>query len=185
MRTEIFYLFQLFNEKKECVYSRRERAHSFVCAFDQILYTKLSVLSFGIIDTNNISRSVGGTDAFSLNALVTDDIFGIVVGSGMNAVTISDYKLQTKILNGSTAGTLQYGAHTFYVPTIVSNYCYTRFSRPFHNATANPITVNETGVIWKDTNSNWYFLIERNIPTPYPIPAGFGGLVTCEFRVTV
>lgn len=83
-----------------------------------------------------------------LGAAGADDL-GIVVGSGLNAESFEDYALQTKILNGTTAGKMSYIASdpavkSYNAGTKIYTVTYIRY---FNNNSGGDVSVNETGII--------------------------------------
>lgn len=100
----------------------------------------------------------------------TDDT-GIIVGLSSNAVTINDYKLNTRILHGLTANQLQYSAVTFGAPVVSGSSCYFTVTRNFVNGCGSTVTIEEAGLMGAYASSNtisaiswrdYYFLIARD-----------------------
>ena len=94
------------------------KSESFVQQFLQMLYIQMSLLNaaaaMSVRDTGNTLRNVywygvNGSGTMHLDVLdaAADANYGIVVGTGNTAPTISDYKLQTLIAHGVGAGAMQ------------------------------------------------------------------------------
>jgi hypothetical protein len=72
--------------------------------------------------------------------------WGIAVGTGTIAPTISDVSLQTIIAHGSGAGQLNFSAMTYGAPTSDVTRSQFYLTRDFSNASGGSITVNEAGL---------------------------------------
>jgi hypothetical protein len=75
-----------------------------------------------------------------------DDTYGIQIGTGTNAVTIDDFKLQTKISTGSTTGKMDYQAMQLSDAWVGGIITVTQ-KRYFNNNSGATITVNEVGFV--------------------------------------
>ena len=71
---------------------------------------------------------------------------GIVVGTGTNAVAITDYKLQTQIANGDGGSEFIYFGCWVYNHTVGATTASFDVERLFYNDSGGSITVNEIGV---------------------------------------
>jgi hypothetical protein len=186
MKHEVFISFFEIMKDGKLVLRQREKANSYVVAYNHIHGSMLGAVAVTTTDTSNTGRSLpGGTNSYATAAaLAADSTYGIVVGSSNTAVAIADYKLGTQITHGATSGLLQYGASTVISPATVGSYSSWFLTRSFLNSSGANITIYETGIYAK-AYSNWLFLIERNIPTPYVCANTFGCVVSYEFRTTV
>ena len=88
--------------------------------------------------------------------------YGIQVGTGTNAVTVSDTKLQTQIAHGVGSGQLFYGAMSFVAPLTDATTSYFSMNRTFTNSSGSTITIQEIGLAMLQT---YNFLIIRDIPS--------------------
>lgn len=95
---------------------------------------------------NNYVPAYAAVETFNTNAIAGDTTLGIVVGSNNTAPTIDDYKLGTLIINGTSAGRLQYGAVTFGAPSNDALTAQFTVTRNFANGSAGGVTVNEAGI---------------------------------------
>lgn len=138
--------------------------NSVVQAYIALLTVQFSSSSLSIRDINNNNNTVyPSSDNLYIGAAINVDTFGIVVGSGTDSVTINDYKLQSKILQGVGAGLLQYSAMEF--PSrysVDSTKAFTSFRRLFTNLSGSSITINELGVYTR-SYANKTYCIERTL----------------------
>jgi len=172
---------------------RRVKGHSFVKQYAQLLLLDFCATSPYVRNTNNaLEYPVGTTGStfmnrrFGCDAASGEDRTGLVIGTGNTAVTVSDYKLATKISNGITSGTLQYGAVAVGAPTtdLTSNYFV--ITRVFTNGSGSPVTIKEIGLIAYNTSYsnvlNNVYLIARDI-LPSEIPLNNGQNVTINYTI--
>jgi len=83
---------------------------------------------------------------FRCNALANDDLFGMVVGTGSTAPTISDYAMETQIADGVGGGELEYGNQAYGLPTSNLTTSHFTLTRNFSNLSGADITVYEIGL---------------------------------------
>ena len=144
---------------------RRYRSDSFVGNILSIIFKMLgNVSTISVSDFTNIVDFIAGHEIKRLDGSDFPNIKvwfnnpvsfgagdadgGIVVGSGSTAVTINDYRLESQIPHGSTAGQLQYGDTTISNMVMTDpNVWHFFISRSFTNATTADITIRETGII--------------------------------------
>lgn len=138
--------------------------NSVVQAYIGLLSVQLCGNYIYVRDINNSNNNVSpAASNLNINAVINDDTYGIVVGSGTNSVTINDYKLQSKILQGIGENLLQYSAMEFPSLYVVnSTKAFTSFRRLFTNLSGSSITINELGVYTKSFNNKIY-CIERTL----------------------
>jgi hypothetical protein len=138
----------------------------------------------------------GGTPMACL-APANDSSYGIVVGSGTNAVTISDYKLASQIVQGTGAGQLihnassvSYSVDTSVTPAVLN----IALSRTFTNSSGGSINITEVGIIartyWKYATASIVqdikYLIARDLlPTTYTVPNGASANVIITIKVVL
>jgi hypothetical protein len=120
-------------------------------------------------------------------SLVDLDTRSMVVGSGNTAMAVTDYKPETLILQGVTAGRLRYGAVLIVPPTNVGNVWtgYTKRVFDNFNADANTITIKEVCQLcaeWTISGGGSYqfsYLEERTVlDIPKDIPYKSGAVLT-------
>ena len=139
----------LVKDKKGKVLKRvKRKAHSFVGNFIRCLAVQFASGKETITDIGgNTVNPYAYSQSFKCNAGSGDNGLGIVVGTGTNAVSISDTALQTKIAHGTGSGQLQYGAVTFGATACDASKCECTITRDFANGSGGDITVNELGLI--------------------------------------
>ena len=130
---------------------RVQKAESFVRQFLDLLMMQAAManeLSYHQIRdvTNTLVRIAFSGETFATDAAANDDTYGIMVGTGNTAPTISDYALETKIDDGVGAGELQYGGVTYGLPTSSATESHFTITRDFSNASGGDITVEEIGL---------------------------------------
>lgn len=124
--------------------------------------------STGLVDPLRVRTTAGtyyitgalGERMFSATAGAAADTYGIQVGLSNAAPTINDYALTSKCSHGVGLNQFQYGAVTYGLPTddgVTSQFTITR---DFANASGNPITVEEIGVV---VTSSGYVLIIHDV----------------------
>lgn len=170
------------------------KANSLVNAFAGILCAgySASLASAGITvqDTGGTNRNLYSSSAYQYGTPRMDagagvTTYGIVVGSGSSAVTVSDYQLGTLIAHGTGAGQLTYGAVELPANfTISGSDAYFRFSRTLTNGSGGNVTINEIGLYGRTFATTWYFLIDRTLSTVVLADTD-AKVITYEFKVTV
>ena len=125
-----------------------KKAESFVRQFLDLLLVKfINSGPAGFIqikDIGGVYRDIANTSLnFSTNAPTSNVSYGIIVGTGNTAPTITDYVIQTIIAHGSGAGQMQYGGVTYGLPASDSTTSQFTITRNFANASVGSITVNE------------------------------------------
>ena len=162
-------------------------ANSLVKQFLQILKVRFSyvTLSSAVRDTGNTLRTYTyNTYSLRINAGAGVTTHGIVVGTGTDAVTISDYKLQTLIEHGNGAGQLSYGAVLFDNTdvTVSGSACYYDIKRVLTNNSGGNITVTEVGLYSVD--SAYYYMFDRTLYSK-TINNGAGAIFTYRMQISV
>ncbi len=148
------------------------RSKSFVRQFLELLWIEAqnlpSVAPLIMLDTGGLGRKVYYKETnFACNAGAGVVTHGIIVGTGVTAPTINDYKIETIIPHDAappTAGALQYSAVTFGAPTTDATTSWFIVTRVFTNASGGAITVNEIALYvqgWDDATR--YFMIIRDV----------------------
>lgn len=161
----------------------RKPANSWVIASLDLLYLHLAEAgSVTLNDINTVSRAPSNKYDFLKTSLglagVTTD--GIVVGTGTNAVSLTDNKLQTPIAHGSGVGALNYGAMNYTLPYTLSGKRVYNHNRAFTNASGADITVQEVGLYCAGTS--WKFCYERSLLN---FTVTSGGTKTVSYNVSV
>jgi hypothetical protein len=162
----------------------KKSANSLVKQFLQCTKYNFSSASLGttVKDTGGTLRALANT-TLDLRANAGIDTTGIVVGTGTNAVTISDYQLQTKILTGATAGKLNYALMLFPDADVTVDGSTVRydFNRTFTNSSGGDITIQEVGLY---ANNSYYFMLDRTLFVK-TITNGTGAILTYRIQISV
>jgi hypothetical protein len=132
-----------------------------------------------LVDFNNAAQTLTKTDGTTasilpgdythVNAAATISAFGIVVGTGTDAVLIDNYKLKTQIAHGNLATQLYYQACTLGVYTQVGSEGYFIISRNFNNNSGSTITIQEAGLYAQYLNVATYFCFGRDLTGPIDV----------------
>lgn len=143
------------------------RPNSYVQHLINTLYCMMANTTLAAqIDTGGTSRTMqqtGVTASDRVTAANLDGTFGLVVGTGTTAVSISQTALVTKIDHGNGAGQLSHGAVTVTAPGTTGGTRSFTIQRTFTNNSGNAITVNEIGIY--ALLGAWIFMIERSLST--------------------
>jgi hypothetical protein len=146
------------------------KSRSFVRQFLELLWVQAmqvpASVTYSVRDTGNTLRGLNDSIySFNANAGAGDATYGIIVGTGTNTPTITDYALQTPIAHGSGAGQLQYGGVTFVQPASDSTTSQFTITRGFSNASGSAIAVNEIGLYVKGraAGSQYNFMAIRDV----------------------
>jgi hypothetical protein len=154
-----------YDENGNLCYSKASESHSYVIAFIDGLYCGFAGATVTLNDTAGSSRASiqpATSSVFKCASAIGSVVTGIVAGTGTNAVTISDYSLQTLIAHGTGAGQLSYAVEQFSTPsTVSSTRSFTTF-RTLTNNSGNTITINEIG-IYAEIGATYKFMTARDI----------------------
>jgi hypothetical protein len=103
---------------------------------------------------------------------------GIVIGTGTNPPSRTDYALQAKIPHGTGVGQIYYNRQTY---ELLTDYSF-RLTREFTNA-GSDLSVAEAGLIYNTyiSNTGRYLLLLRDTFTPVSVTAGNGIRVRYTF----
>jgi hypothetical protein len=173
--------------------TRKRLCHSYVHPFIYVLGGLMNVGTVTIVDTGGTSRAVvclGSTTIVSFLYAVAgagDIAKGIVVGTDNTPVAITDTKLGTIILNGTTSTKLSYGASSVGGPTIAGSTANFILARTFTNSSGANITVNEVALYAQcqiAAGTYVYICLDRTLLT-FTINNGSSGTLTYTISATV
>lgn len=168
----IYYDMVISKEEKKIKIFKKRPCKSFVKQFCEILLIGFSSMrNQTMVDTSNTSRAfLSGDGPFvesellwntGLFAGVGVTSYGPLLGSGVTAVTINDYDMETLIAHGTGAGELQYSATTFGAPSTDATGSTFIVTRVYTNNSGGNVTIEEIGLV--DTaQGSWRFLIVRD-----------------------
>jgi len=190
MNVKAYLKIKVINEKGKCVYYRRYRSRSFVIGFLNTLFTNLSGQRITNINTSGGSYTISQGDAIAVNDGSNDNNYGIQIGTGTTAPSITDTRLSQLITNGTGPGQMQYGGVnvTGPVTNTTNNTGYITVTRTFTNNSGASITVSEVGLVaWSGPKSNetnqFYLIIHDLLPTPITVPNGSSLSISYEIQV--
>lgn len=157
------------------------RSKSFVRQFLELLWVMMNAsptsAPLSIRDTGNTPRNIKvNYGNFRCDGAAGAVTTGIIVGTGVTAPTINDYKIETIIPHGVAAGQLQYSDTVIAAAASDATTSQVTITRNFANASGGAITVNEIAlyVVGQDTvPSDRYFMTIRDaIPGGIAVPNG-------------
>jgi len=138
--------------------------NSIVQGWIGLLTVQFTESTISIKDVAGNSRNIvpsGGN--FRTSALINSADYGIVCGTGTDAVSINDYKLKSLIQPGTGTGQLQYSSVDYPSKYLVDTAtALTDIRRFFTNASGDTIKVREIGIICYGYNT-YRILIERTL----------------------
>jgi hypothetical protein len=101
---------------------------------------------------------------------IENEKLGVVVGTGLNVVTPTDYALQTQVAHGRAAGQLEYSGGGVRNLLIAAPNVTMNIVRYFENHSGGDITINECGIYAAGCSYNgqanhyaWSFCIARDL----------------------
>jgi hypothetical protein len=116
--------------------------------------------------------STGSVPYTTAQQILSGEKAGIQVGTGNNAVTPSDYALQTRIVHGGGVGQLEIGGCEFMNLVIANPNASFDIRRFFTNRAGGSLTINECGIYALCAANGsaggfvWPFCIARDLVTP-------------------
>jgi len=162
---------------------RTEPSHSYVRAFIDWLYAHFSQVGVALVpDTLGVNRTIA--NAASLNPLGPNNnsLYGPVLGTGSNAVAITDNALQTQIVHGVGAGQLDHELTAGLGLVTAGSTRSFEYRRLFVNASGGVITANECGIYF--TSGTFYFCAVRDLVSGgVAIPNG--GTATLIYTISI
>lgn len=161
--------FIIRNDKGKVRYKKTMQCHSFVDNFLKLIYLCMSKNNVSLQNTANgtenyVSAYNVGSYYLECDAASTNTNYGVIVGTGTTAPTISDYSVETKIAHGTSSGQLQYSATSVGAPTTDATTSTLVVTRLFTNASGGSIDINECGLVVRSNDD--YVLIIRDIISP-------------------
>ena len=172
--------------------TRKKVCKSYVRQMTDLLYLLSLSADAGFKDTSNASKTASlhdcGADGYmgKVEAIATNDLFGIQVGTGVNAPAIADYHLQTKIAHGNSATQLAYGAVTLGTVAIVGSIAKYTIARPFTNNSGSDIDVKEVGLVvaFEDNVPALFYVMVEHTLLSFTVANGTTGTVTYTLSVS-
>jgi len=171
----------LVDQKGKRKLALRKKNDPFVQAMLYAIYTHFTMVNQNWKDVSGTQRSYVHTSIVINPA--AGNAYGIVVGTGANAVTVSDYTLQTLIAHGTGSGQLYYSANYWSAPTLSGSTYTTEGYRQIINLSGGDVTVNEVGIY--GLNGGWYFLLARDTTGGITVPAEGILIVVYKVQTTI
>jgi len=187
-KIEALYTLEIKDKNGKTVSKVIKPCKSFVLQFLQILEIQLDPANAVTLKDVAGANKTCDQHANSLNstAPVTNDTYGMMVGTGTTPVVNADYVMETKIVHGVGAGELQYGASSIVTAAEVGANVDLQLIRTFTNGSGNTINVTEIGIIsLANDGAAQYFLTLHEIVTLTAVTNGQTLTVTITFRTTV
>ena len=185
MNIKAFIEFKQYDKQGNLIDTKKIRANSLVHNYMVLMSIMLGGISQSIKKTNGgtYSMSASYLDNITTTAPAGDIAYGIMAGTGENAVTINDYALQTPIAHGSGSGQLEYDATTVGEATISGSNSYTQVDRVLTNTSGGTINIKEIalGFYYSITGA---FIIDRSL-VDYSILTGNLIKVRYTLQITV
>lgn len=146
---ELWLIVRLLDDAGKELLREEKPSQSFVVNLVKLRYHWFSLLSLGsVVNTagagQTLSAGLGGR--MLVNAAVNDGTFGIVVGTGTNAVALGDTALQTIIAHGSGSGQLSHQAVGFVGTVLDGQTAKFQITRNLVNNSGGQIVVREAGI---------------------------------------
>lgn len=166
---------------------------SFVIQFLEFLYALFNAPAFlNATDVNNVENKIYDDGQYASHHLkagapINASTWGIVVGTGDTAETNADYKLETQLTEGVTAGKITHGAVTVETTAVVGANVDLETKRSFPNNTGSTITIKEAGIYTEMHLAayKYHCIIRDVLGTPIDVPDMCALTVYYTFRTTV
>lgn len=184
-RQGLWYSVTVRDHHGKVVSCESRRAHSFLKQWNELIYAHLNAGgAVTIKDTSGINRShAAHANDFVMNGGAGVTSYGIVVGTGITPVTLSDYAVGTPIAEGTGAGQMNYLATSVGQSTITPPICGFTISRSAVNNSGAIITVREAG-LYVRMGASYYACVVRDIfASPQDVP--HEGAITANFTLQV
>ena len=153
----------------------------------RILYAHMASTSTSLVHTSGNSWGViYFGDNWKFKAEANEDAIGIVIGTGVAAVTIDDYKLEDQIMQGTGPGQMRHLASTPGWPSVAGSNCDFLTSRTFLNNSGGSITVRESGIYCRVKGTTYYgyaCIVRDVLATPLDVPDG--GSITIDYTLRI
>jgi len=153
-------------------------ANSLIAAFLKLLKVQMSTANETIKDTAGVDHSIAQNAAnFSCNAPAPDTTFGMVIGTGTNPVTMTDYKLQTQVTTNITHTVQSFALDAPNASTYVLDLI-----RSFTNNTGATLGIREVALYCKGLT--YVHCVDRTLYS-VDVPAGLAVTFTYRFIVSL
>ena len=184
-KERLWYAIVTRDRQGKIVARERRKSHSFLKAWNQVVYTQMAQAGLNITDTGNIARAVAqNLNNFDMSAAIGITTYGIRVGTGNTAVAISNFALETPIAEGVAAGQMEHLVCTVAQPVVSAPSCSFLVSRSIANNSGGVITVREATIYMKMGATPFYGCGTRDVlAAPQAVPNG--GAITIDWTIGV
>lgn len=153
-------------------------ANSLLKQFIQVLAVQMSQIAQSIRTTINTLISLGAeTSSFQVNAGIDITTWGILIGTGTTAVTMTDYKLVTQV-----SANVAHGAVSLAVENPDAATWRLAISRAFTNNTGASLGIREVAIYFDPGAWAEMICLDRTL---YSVDVPNGVAVTFTYRITV
>lgn len=135
-------------------------ANTFVQNWIKMLYAAMNGAGSlsGCVDITNTARTESySTWPLNCAGSAGSTVCGTVIGTGTNAVTLADYKLQTQVTTNIT-----HGAQAFSLNSPDASHYQMIMSRMFTNGTGSTLNITEVGVYTYDSSA-YHLMLDRTL----------------------
>lgn len=126
---------------------------------------------------------------FKVDSVAGEHRYGVVVGTGDTAESNTDYKLQTQLTEGATAGKITHGTTVVGTAGVAGANVDMEVKRSFTNNTGSAITVKEAGIYTHNNRvaptGSFHCIIRDVFPGPVNVPNYCSLAVYYTLRTTV
>ncbi len=187
MKRELWYKAIVRDHRGKILSCESRRSHSMLGNWYRILYAHMAYTSTSLIRTDGIDRGViYFGDNWKFVAAANEDYIGIVIGTGIAAVTVDDYKLDSQIMQGTGSGQMRHLASTPGWPSVAGSNCDFLTSRTFLNNSGSSIMVRESGIYCRVKGPTYYgyaCIVRDVLATPQDVPDG--GSITIDYTLRI
>lgn len=121
---------------------------------------------------------------YGFAAAAGDSAQGMQIGTGTTAEDFDDYRIETQIAHGVSAGQMGYlgmvHTHAWYSGP---SYYLKNYERTFDNDSGSTINVSEATLVWQN-QYGWFFAMSHDVFAPIAVLHTEGLAVFYEFRLT-
>ncbi len=144
--------------------SKKIEANSLVRQWIDLIYVQIGQATVnGTPDTSNTLRNIPiNVSNLGATCPANSSNYGIQLGTGAAAVSLTDYSLQSKIAHGSGGGQLLYQACYVDPPTTTGTTRSFTIYRSFQNNSGGTVSGSEIGLVLI-TGGAYYFLVDRTL----------------------
>lgn len=181
------YLVEVTDKNGKVIQRIAAPSRSFVRQWYEVMRTQAAQAGMTIKDTGGTDRGVG----ISINNLYAKagigvTIYGLRIGKGTTAVTISDYALESPIEEGTGLDQFEHQLTTITLPAVVGSTCSFTISRSMLNSSGATITgIKEIGCYMRMAAAYYGLGFRDVLPSAIYVPHGGAITVTYTIGVTV